>query len=187
MGQKFKGLSAIHTQFIAEQNMFFVATAAADGRVNLSPKGLDAFRVISHNKIAWLNLTGSGNETAAHLLEHSRMTIMFCAFQGQPIILRLYGHAHALYQRDLDEADSEWEMYAQHFNLIEGARQIFVMELDLVQTSCGMAVPLFEFQSQRNQLVDWAKDKGKDGVAQYWLDKNQLSLDQKPTGIIKNK
>jgi hypothetical protein len=182
MGQKFKALSALHIQFIAEQKMFFVATAAPDGRVNLSPKGLDAFRVMSNNKIAWLNLTGSGNETAAHLLEHSRMTIMFCAFQGRPIILRLYGQAHALYERD-----SEWEMYAQHFDLIEGARQIFVMELDLVQTSCGMAVPLFEFQSQRHQLVDWAKDKGRDGVAQYWKDKNQFSLDQKPTGIIKIK
>jgi Pyridoxamine 5'-phosphate oxidase len=181
MGQQFNELSALHTQFIAKQKMFFVATATADGRVNLSPKGLDAFRVINNNRIAWLNLTGSGNETAAHLLEQPRMTIMFCAFQGKPIILRLYGQARALYDRDL-----EWSEYAKHFDLIAGTRQIFVMEIDLVQTSCGMAVPLFEFQGQRNQLVDWAQDKGRDGVEQYWKDKNQFSLDQTPTGIIKN-
>ncbi len=179
MGQKFKALSALHIQFIAEQKMFFVATAAANGHVNLSPKGLDAFRVISNNQIVWLNLTGSGNETAAHILENSRMTIMFCAFQGRPIILRLYGQARALYERD-----SEWEIYAKHFDLIAGTRQIFVMDIDLVQTSCGMAVPLFEFQNQRNELVKWAEEQGESGVEEYWQKKNQLSIDGLPTGLF---
>jgi hypothetical protein len=179
MGQKFTELSDLHLKFIASQKMFFVGTAAPDGRVNVSPKGLDAFRVISHNQIAWLSVTGSGNETAAHLLESSRMTIMFCAFEGKPLILRLYGKARAIYERD-----AEWQDYAQRFELIAGTRQIFVMDVDLVQTSCGMAVPLFDYQSQRKELIEWANNKGKDGVSQYWQDKNLLSIDQKPTGLF---
>ena len=179
MARHFTELSSEHIQFIAQQQMFFVATAARDGRVNLSPKGLDTFRVISTNQIAWLNVTGSGNETAAHLIENPRMTIMFCAFEGKPLILRLYGEAKAYYGRD-----TEWENYASQFELPPGARQIFVLDVDLVQTSCGMAVPLLEFQGQRNQLVDWAKAKGEAGLKQYWQEKNQWSIDQKPTGIF---
>jgi hypothetical protein len=179
MAQKFSEINQTHVHFIAQQQMFFVATAAADGRVNLSPKGLDSLRILSANQVTWLSVTGSGNETAAHLLENPRMTIMFCAFQGKPLILRLYGTARAVYERDAD-----WQEYARRFDLIAGVRQIFVMEVDLVQTSCGMAVPLFEYQGQRNQLVDWAETKGKTGIEQYWRDKNQLSIDQKPTGIF---
>lgn len=179
MAQQFSEINHSHIQFISQQQMFFVATAAADGRVNLSPKGLDSFRVFGTNQVAWLNVTGSGNETAAHLLENPRMTIMFCAFQDKPLILRLYGSARAIYERDGD-----WQSYARRFDLIAGVRQIFVMDVDLVQTSCGMAVPLFAYQGQRNQLVDWAETKGKAGIEQYWRDKNQLSIDQKPTGIF---
>jgi hypothetical protein len=179
MAQKFSDINQTHVHFIAQQQMFFVATAAVDGRVNLSPKGLDAFRILGANRVAWLNVTGSGNETAAHLLENPRMTIMFCAFQGKPLILRLYGKARAVYARDAD-----WQEYAHRFDLIAGVRQIFVMDVDLVQTSCGMAVPLFEYQGQRNQLVDWAENKGMAGIKQYWRENNQLSLDQKPTGIF---
>lgn len=179
MGQKFSEINQTHVHFIEQQQMFFVATAAADGRVNLSPKGLDAFRILGSNQVAWLSVTGSGNETAAHLLENPRMTVMFCAFQDKPLILRLYGKARAVYERDTD-----WREYARRFDLIAGVRQIFVMEVDLVQTSCGMAVPLFEYQGQRNQLIDWAEGKGKAGIEQYWHDKNQLSIDQKPTGIL---
>ncbi len=169
----------MHMQFVREQHMFFVATAAADGRVNLSPKGLDSFRIVDAKQVAWLNVTGSGNETAAHVLENPRMTIMFCAFEGKPVILRLYGKAHVLYPRD-----AEWQDYISRFELIAGTRQIFVMDVDLVQTSCGMAVPLFDYQGQRQQLVDWAEDKGPAGIEAYWRDKNQLSLDQKPTKIF---
>lgn len=179
MGQKFSEINQTHVHFIAQQQMFFVATAAADGRVNLSPKGLDAFRILGSNQVAWLSVTGSANETAAHLLENPRMTVMFCAFQDRPLILRLYGKARAVYERDTD-----WQEYARRFDLIAGVRQIFVVEVDLVQTSCGMAVPLFEYQGQRNQLIDWAEGKGKAGIEQYWHDKNQLSIDQKPTGIL---
>jgi hypothetical protein len=179
MGQRFTELSQLHMQFVREQHMFFVATAAADGRVNLSPKGLDSFRIVDAKQVAWLNVTGSGNETAAHVLENPRMTIMFCAFEGKPVILRLYGSARVLYPRD-----AEWQDYVSHFELIAGTRQIFVMEVDLVQTSCGMAVPLFDYQGQRQQLVDWAEGKGQAGIEEYWRDKNQLSLDQKPTKIF---
>jgi hypothetical protein len=166
-------------QFVREQHMFFVATAAADGRVNVSPKGLDSFRIVDAKQVAWLNVTGSGNETAAHVLENPRMTIMFCAFEGKPVILRLYGTARVLYPRD-----EQWQDYASRFELIAGTRQIFVMDVDLVQTSCGMAVPLFDYQGQRQQLVDWAEGKGQAGIEAYWRDKNQLSLDQKPTKIF---
>lgn len=178
MGQPFKEIGAQHRQFLAEQHMFFVATAAPDGRVNLSPKGLDTFRVLHAKQVAWLNLTGSGNETAAHLLENPRMTIMFCAFAGKPLILRLYGQARAVHPSEAD-----WAMYAPQFAQIAGARQIFVMEVELVQTSCGMAVPLFDYQAQRDALVVWAEKKGEQGVAQYWQNKNQRSLDLKPTGM----
>jgi hypothetical protein len=179
MGQKFTELSQLHRQFVREQHMFFVATAAADGRVNVSPKGLDSFQIIDAKQVAWLNVTGSGNETAAHVLENPRMTIMFCAFEGKPVILRLYGKARVLYPRD-----EQWQDYASRFELIAGTRQIFVMDVDLVQTSCGMAVPLFDYQGQRQQLVDWAEGKGQAGIEEYWRDKNQLSLDQKPTKIF---
>lgn len=179
MGQQFSEITQSHLHFITQQQMFFVATAAADGRVNLSPKGLDSFRILGANQVAWLNVTGSGNETAAHLLENPRMTIMFCAFQGKPLILRIYGKARAVYERDAD-----WHDYAYRFDLLAGTRQIFVMDVDLVQTSCGMAVPLFEYQGQRNQLVDWAETKGKAGIEQYWNEKNRVSIDQKPTGIF---
>ncbi|MFW5440405.1 MAG: pyridoxamine 5'-phosphate oxidase family protein [Methylophilaceae bacterium] len=179
MAQRFDELGQTHIQFIGQQQMFFVATASSDGRVNLSPKGLDAFRVMSSKKIAWLSLTGSGNETAAHLLENARMTIMFCAFVGKPHILRLYGQAHAIY-----EHDAAWAEYVSHFELMPGTRQIFVMDVDLVQTSCGMAVPMFDHIEERNQLLAWAEAKGKSGIEQYWQEKNQMSIDQKPTGLL---
>jgi len=179
MGQHFNQLNQLHINFIKQQKMFFVATAASQGRVNLSPKGLDSFRVISQSKVAWLSVTGSGNETAAHVLENPRMTIMFCAFEGKPVILRLYGEAKAYYPRDV-----EWQTFAQHFEILPGTRQIFVMDIDSAQTSCGMAVPLYDYQNQRDQLVEWAKDKGKAGIEEYWQDKNQFSIDGSPTGLF---
>lgn len=179
MGQRYTELSQELIQFIWNQNMFFVATAPADGRVNLSPKGLDSLRVLGHNTVAWLNVTGSGNETAAHVLENGRMTLMFCAFTGKPMILRLYGTARVLHPRDV-----EWAEWLPRFDDLPGARQIFILDIDLVQTSCGMAVPLFDYQGQRQQLVDWAEKKGAEGIAEYWEKKNQISLDGRLTGIM---
>jgi hypothetical protein len=166
------------TEFIRHQKLFFTGTAAPDGRVNVSPKGMDTLRVIAPNRLAWLNLTGSGNETAAHLREHDRITLMFCAFEGDPLILRLYGHARAFHPRD-----AEWGSLHALFPPLPGARQIIDMSIDQVQTSCGYGVPLFDFKADRNQLAEWAEKKGEEGIRQYWHDKNRLSLDGKPTGI----
>lgn len=179
MGQKYPELNEKLQEFITQQKIFFVATAAPEGRVNLSPKGMDSFRIISPNKIAWLNLTGSGNETAAHLLESNRITVMFCAMEGTPMILRLYGHATVFHPRD-----DEWNTLAAMFPPIAGARQTIAMDIDLVQTSCGMGVPYFDYAGDRQLLTEWAEKKGDAGLQQYWSDKNQVSLDGKPTGIF---
>lgn len=179
MAKQFTKLSTPHQHFIKAQKIFFVSTAACDGRVNLSPKGLDSFRIIDANRIIWLNLTGSGNETAAHLLKNDRMTIMFCSFEGPPLILRLYGTAKVYHQRD-----EGYQQFIGQFPDDNGARQIFDMQVDMVQTSCGYAVPLMEFQEERSRLTKWSADKGKDGIEEYWKEKNIESLDGFPTGLI---
>lgn len=179
MGQRYTVLSDKLKTFIEHQKIFFVATAAADGRVNVSPKGMDSLRVVSGNRVVWLNLTGSGNETAAHVQEYPRMTILFAAFEGEPMILRLYGEARVVHRHD-----PEWEQLYSLFNPLPGARQIFDLAVDLVQTSCGMAVPLFAYGGEREQLKNWAVKKGNEGLKEYWQERNQLSLDGKPTHIM---
>jgi len=179
MSERFKALTDQHISFIEEQHIYFVGTAANDGSVNVSPKGMDSFRVINHSLVTWLNLTGSGNETAAHLLENDRMTIMFCSFDRQPLILRLYGHATAFHPRD-----DGWCERATRFPDYTGARQIFEVELDLVQTSCGFAVPYYKWVGERPTLNKWADNRGRDGVEEYWQKKNTVSLDGKDTGIL---
>ncbi len=165
--------------FIKEQKIFFVATADVDGRINLSPKGMDSLRVLNGNRILWLNLTGSGNETAAHIKAVNRMTIMFCAFDGKPLILRLYGTARTIHSQD-----EEWsELYA-NFTPTIGARQIFDMKLDSAQTSCGFAVPLMDYKKDRQILIDWTEKKSEAELLEYWKDKNEKSIDGKPTGIL---
>ncbi len=179
MAKKMDALNAKLQDFIAEQKIFFVATAMKEGRINLSPKGMDSLRVLNENQLIWLNLTGSGNETAAQLLESNRMTIMMCAFEGNPLILRLYGSAKIYHPRD-----KEFEAYIKHFPANTGARQIFDMHIEMVQTSCGFAVPLMEFKEERTILKDWAEKKGKEGIQDYWKEKNTISLDGHPTGIF---
>lgn len=179
MGQRYAEITPRLIQFIQQQKIFFVATAASDGRINLSPKGVDTLRVLGPNRVAWLNLTGSGNETAAHLLDNDRMTLMFCAFEGDPVILRLYGHARLYHPRD-----PEWGELARLFPDIPGARQVIDLNVDLAMTSCGMGVPFFEYRGERGQLEAWADRKGKDGIEQYWRQKNQVSIDGKPTKIL---
>ena len=156
-----------------------MATATADSRVNLSPKGMDSLRVLSPNRVIWLNVTGSGNETASHVQENPRMTVMFTAFEGAPMILRLYGQARVIHQHD-----NEWHELYELFPSIPGARQIFDLQVDLVQTSCGMAVPFFDYVDEREQLKDWANKQGEEGIKNYWLKKNQHSIDGKPTHIL---
>ena len=178
MSTHFESISDKLITFIQQQQMFFVATADSDSRVNVSPKGADTFRVLGPNRVVWLNLTGSGNETAAHLLNDNRITIMFCSFSGKPIILRLYGKARAIHPRD-----SDWPELCALFDANVGARQIFDVDIDLVQTSCGYQVPLFQFEGERENLDRWVEHKGEAGIQDYWQDANQLSIDGKPTGI----
>ncbi len=179
MGKQLTTLSEKLIEFITKQKIFFVGTAAADSRVNVSPKGMNSFRVLNNNRVIWLNVTGSGNETSAHIQLDPRMTIMFCAFEGQPLILRLYGTARVVHKNDED-----WKELFAHFNSLPGARQIFDLSIDLVQTSCGMAVPHYQYTGDRELLSDWAKKKGDDGLIQYWGEKNQTSIDNIPTNII---
>lgn len=177
MGKQFTEIRDGIKDFIHNQNIFFVGTAAPDGRVNVSPKGMDSLRVIDPNTVVWLNLTGSGNETAAHLLKTNRMTIMFCAFEGAPLILRLYGTANIFHPRD-----AEFNTYSDLFPEYIGSRQIFKMHVDLVQTSCGYGVPLMDFKEERTRLKEWGEKK-KDVMEDYWEKKNSLSIDGFETGI----
>ena len=168
-------------QFIRDQKMFFVATAAPDGRVNVSPKGMDTLRVISETRIVWLNLSGSGNETAAHLRESDRMTLMFCAFEGRPLILRTYGHARVYHPRD-----PGWDRLAPLFSELPGSRQIIDLDIDLVLTSCGTGVPEYQFVRGRGEteLLPFYDEMGRHGVEQYWSRKNRTSIDGKATGTV---
>lgn len=179
MGQQFKEFGAAHRDFIECQKIFFVGTAATSGRVNVSPKGSDCLKVTGPNDILWMNLTGSGNESAAHLADTNRMTIMWCAVEGPPRILRAYGSAQTIHRRDKAWAECEKLIPAE-----TGSRQYFKVHVDMVQTSCGYNVPLFDYSGERDVLHNWAEKKGVDGVAAYWEEKNQTSIDGFPTGVL---
>ncbi len=181
MGKQLDSLNDRLIDFIAKQYMFFVGTAGHEGKINVSPKGMDTFRILGKNRALWLNLTGSGNETAAHLLENNRITVMFCAFEGKPIILRLYGTAKIYHQRD-----TEWNEYIHLFPEFIGSRQLIDIDIEMVQTSCGFGVPFYDYKGQREELKWWAEKKGKDGIKDYWAQKNTKSLDGKDTGIFEN-
>ncbi|PKQ22066.1 MAG: pyridoxamine 5'-phosphate oxidase [Actinobacteria bacterium HGW-Actinobacteria-5] len=176
--QQYSEITERLQSFIEAQQLFFVATAAREGRVNVSPKGLDSLRVVSPTRAVWLNGTGSGNETAAHLRDVPRMTLMFCSFVREPLILRLYGTARAVHERD-----PEWTELTGLFPPLQGARNVFVLDIDLVQTSCGYGVPEFEFVQQRALMDNWATKKGPDGLAAYQQEHNLVSIDGFPTGL----
>lgn len=180
MGKQFSELNTKHIDFIADQKIFFVSTAADTGTVNLSPKGGDSLRVINPTTIAWLNLTGSGNESAAHVLINPRMTIMFCAFEGSPLILRAYGSTKVLHKGDV-----EWDEYVKLFPKSIASRQIFLLDIAKVQSSCGMSVPYFSYESDREDLAKWSKKQEKEGIEQYWVKKNQQSIDGFDSEIVK--
>lgn len=178
MGKLLPELDDASIKFISEQKIFFVATAPAEGRINLSPKGIGTFKVVDNKRAVWLNLTGSGNETAAHLLENKRITVMFCAFEGKPNILRIYGSARPVYPRD-----ESWNKLIMLFPELPGTRQLIDIHIDHVQNSCGMGVPILRFQNERNELIHWAEKKGEAGISEYWKNKNKVSIDGKPTGL----
>lgn len=179
MARRYQSLSEEHIVFIDHQKLFFVGTAANDGTINVSPKGFESLRVLSPNRLAWLNITGSGNETAAHLAQNERMTIMFCAFDHDPKILRLYGKARAIHPRD-----HEWDEFANLFEPHPSARQYVDFQFDVVQTSCGFGVPLFDYVKPRDNMPKWLATKDKAAIKEYWGAKNQISLDGLPTHIF---
>jgi hypothetical protein len=179
MGTQFERIGESHRAFIEEQHIFFCGTAADEGRVNISPKGMDSLRVMGPNRIVWRNWTGSGNETAAHLALHNRMTLMWCGFGKRPMIMRAYGTARTLHPRDADFA-----ALGEMFPPSEGARQIYDMSVEMLQTSCGYAVPYFDHKGGRDTLRHWTEDKGPAGIAAYWEERNQRTIDGLPTHIL---
>jgi hypothetical protein len=181
MATKFASLDNKHRDFIARQHIFFTASAAAGSRVNVSPRPTDAFRVLGDNTVAYLDRTGSGNETSAHITAGGRMTIMFCAFDGPPMILRLYGKGRILPRGTPDYASLLAAEYGGHEP--PGARQIVMLDVEMVQTSCGYGVPTFDYRGERPSLDNWAKAKGEAGLVAYRRQRNRVSIDGLPTGL----
>lgn len=183
MAKFYPELTAPLQTFIAQQHLFFTATAAPEslesGRINLSPKGINSFRVIDPGHVAYLDVTGSGNETSAHLQLNPRMTIMFCSLADPPLILRIYGAGRVVRPRDCD-----WDEMLAYFVPVAGMRQIVTLQVQSVQTSCGMGVPLYNYAGERESLVRWAEKKGEVGLRDYWAEKNQVSIDGLPTHLL---
>jgi len=174
MGKAHPHITEALRAFILAQPLYFVASAplSSEGHVNLSPKGLDTFRVLGPDRVAYLDLTGSGNETAAHLVENGRITFMFCSMTEVPRIVRLYGRGRVVLP-----GEAEWEALASDFPDLPGIRQIIVADIRRVQTSCGFGVPRMEEPQQRDMLIRWAESKGPEGLATYRAEKNTRSLD----------
>src|SRR5256885_1548491 len=174
MGKVMEEISGELAEFIRAQRVFFVATAplSQNGHVNLSPKGLDTFRILSPKRVAYADMTGSGNETSAHLAENARITLMFCGFEERPKILRIYGRG-----RTVLKADAEWADLGGEFEDRIGLRQIIVVDVTRVMTSCGFGVPMMKFLDERGMLEEWAQKKGEDGLEAYRREKNTRSID----------
>jgi len=184
MAKDFPSLNQHHREFIARQHMFFTASAAAGSHINISPRSTDMLRVLGDNAVVYLDRTGSGNETAAHLLADGRLTIMFCAVEGPPLILRLYGRGRALRRGGEEYATLLSVHYADTEPL--GARQMVRLDFDLVKTSCGYGVPLFDYREERETMDKWALSKGEEGIKAYWQEKNLVSMDGLSTGMGKD-
>jgi pyridoxamine 5'-phosphate oxidase-like protein len=182
MAKRFAQIEETHRAFISRQHLFFTATAGNGTRVNISPRSTNCFRVLGPNTVAYLDRTGSGNETAAHIHADGRLTIMFCSFEQSPLIMRLYGRGLVV-RRGLAEYSRVLE---SGFDGIEplGTRQIIKMEIDLVQTSCGYGVPFFEYQGERPAIDRWAEAKGAAGLEAYQREENLVSMDGLPTGLF---
>jgi Pyridoxamine 5'-phosphate oxidase len=175
----FEQLNEKLTKFIGEQKMFFTASAPASGRINLSPKGIDSFRVFDNKTVGYMDLTGSGNETAAHIHENGRLTVMFCSFTDKPLILRLYGQGKVI-----KNGSEMWKTYENLFEHYFGERQIIALNIESVQTSCGFGVPVYELVEERTTLTDWAEGKDEEKIEAYWRQKNLTSIDGLPTHLL---
>lgn len=181
MAKFYSELNQALQKFITAQQMFFVATAPAAGRVNLSPKGMDTFRCFDAKTVAYLDLVGSGNETAAHIAENGRLTMMFCSFCEKPLILRLSGQARIVHRRE-----AAWAELYPRFEPYPNARQIIILDIALVQTSCGFGVPVYEFKRRRTNMAEWAEKKGAAGLIKYQREYNQKSIDGLPTLLFED-
>lgn len=181
MAKFYPELNETLQKFIGEQHMFFVSTAPSEGRINLSPKGMDTFRCLDSKTVIYLDLIGSGNETAAHLTENGRMTLMFCSFGEKPLILRLYGHGKTIHPRD-----AAWAELYPLFEPQVNARQIIMLEITSAQTSCGFGVPQYEFKARRNNMAEWSAQKGEAGLIKYQSEHNQQSIDGLPTLLFED-
>jgi hypothetical protein len=179
MAKFYNALTPELRSFIEAQHVFFVATVAENSRINLSPKGMDSLRVLDERTVAYLDLTGSGNETAAHLKADGRITLMFCSFDAAPRILRLYGRGRLILKND-----PAWSEMIARFPALPGARQIVVMDVHSAQTSCGFGVPFYEFKGERPALIDWALKKGEAGLEEYRRKHNRLSIDGLPSDTV---
>ena len=177
MGKVYEQIDAPLEQFIRAQQMFFVATAplAAEGHVNLSPKGLDSFRVLGPHSVGYLDYVGSGAETIAHLRENGRIVLMVCAFQGPPRILRLHGRGEIV-----EPQDAGFEPLRAQFPPAQGVRSVVRISLTRISDSCGFGVPLYQFEGDRAQLPKWAERKGDTALRDYQRDKNRNSVDGLP-------
>lgn len=180
MAVKFDSINEEHKKFIEAQKMFVIGSAGADGYINVSPKGMDTFKIVDEHTVVWLNLTGSGNETSAHVQENGRMTIMFNSYDKVPMILKLYGKATVIHQND-----DRWDEMSAYFEEQVGARQFFEMKVELVLTSCGYAVPMYEYKGERDTLKKWSQKKGREGIEAYWEENNVKTLNGKETNIMK--
>lgn len=180
MGKQFTVMLPEHQEFIRRQHLFFVGSAplSEEGHVNISPKGHDSFRILSENQVAYLDMTGSGNETSAHVHENGRVTVMFCAFEGPPNILRLYGIGSVV----LPDSP-EWESLYPLFTPLPGARQIIKIDVHKVQTSCGYAIPFMAYENERETLQRWSIQQGEEKLKQYRQEKNSASIDGLPTPL----
>jgi hypothetical protein len=177
MGKTYEAIDERLAKLIGRQHLFFVATAAlsAEGSVNLSPKGLDSFAILDPHTVAYLDLVGSGAETIAHLRENGRITLLFCSFEGPPLLLRLYGRGEVF-----EPGDENFETLLARFPKHPGTRSIIRVSVTRIADSCGFGVPLYRFEGERTQLMAWADRKGEEGLRDYQLSNNRVSLDGLP-------
>lgn len=178
MADFFENLNEEHITFIKKQKIFFTASAPNEGRVNLSPKGMESFVCLNNKQVAYLDVVGSGNETAAHIKQNGRLTIMLCSFDKQPLIMRLYGRGEVVQPND-----KLWLELSMHFPHYKGARQIIILHIDSLQTSCGYGVPVMDFVKERPTLIKWAEGKTDEELKQYQIKKNAKSIDGLDTGL----
>lgn len=180
MAKVYEAITPEVAAFIGKQHIFFVATAplSSEGHINLSPKGMDCFRIVGHNRVGYIDLTGSGNETSAHLAENGRVTFMFCAFEGAPNIVRLYGRGTTVLP-----GSGEWTALHPLFPAHMSARQIIIADIHRVSTSCGYSLPLMDFRAERDTLTRYWDVKGADALPDYQREKNATSIDGLPTPL----